>query len=154
MGIESNLSKNATDTPTNVRGGFYETIYNWLINDNSGKIRQLLILFILSLITMCFYLYHIVGKIETLISYGYECKTFSQLTYWSFQSWKNNIRYNKSLGEGCEGTFVFKREFENRCVAVKRFFPDCFTLVNREVALLRESDTHKQNKMNSFDILY
>jgi serine/threonine-protein kinase/endoribonuclease IRE1 len=47
------------------------------------------------------------------------------------------------LGKGCEGTFVFKGTFENREVAVKRLLPDCFTLADREVALLRESDTHE-----------
>lgn len=47
------------------------------------------------------------------------------------------------LGKGCEGTFVFRGTFENRDVAVKRLLPDCFTLADREVALLRESDTHE-----------
>lgn len=49
----------------------------------------------------------------------------------------------KVLGKGCEGTFVFKGTFEKREVAVKRLLPDCFTLADREVALLRESDTHE-----------
>jgi serine/threonine-protein kinase/endoribonuclease IRE1 len=47
------------------------------------------------------------------------------------------------LGKGCEGTFVFKGNFEKREVAVKRLLPECFTLADREVALLRESDTHE-----------
>jgi len=47
------------------------------------------------------------------------------------------------LGKGCEGTFVFKGTFEERAVAVKRLLPDCFTLADREVSLLRESDTHE-----------
>lgn len=47
------------------------------------------------------------------------------------------------LGKGCEGTFVFKGFFEKREVAVKRLLPECFTLADREVALLRESDTHE-----------
>lgn len=47
------------------------------------------------------------------------------------------------LGKGCEGTFVFRGKFENRDVAVKRLLPDCFTLADREVALLRESDSHE-----------
>lgn len=46
------------------------------------------------------------------------------------------------LGKGCEGTFVYKGEFDNRPVAVKRLLPDCFTFADREVALLRESDAH------------
>ena len=47
------------------------------------------------------------------------------------------------LGKGCEGTFVFKGTFEEREVAVKRLLPECFTLADREVTLLRESDAHE-----------
>lgn len=32
--------------------------------------------------------------------------------------------------------------FDGRNVAVKRLLPDCFSLADREVALLRESDQH------------
>ncbi|XP_015520215.1 serine/threonine-protein kinase/endoribonuclease IRE1 [Neodiprion pinetum] len=46
------------------------------------------------------------------------------------------------LGKGCEGTFVYKGEFDGRSVAVKRLLPECFTFADREVALLRESDAH------------
>ncbi|XP_053679518.1 serine/threonine-protein kinase/endoribonuclease IRE1 [Anopheles nili] len=47
------------------------------------------------------------------------------------------------LGKGCEGTFVFRGTFEKREVAVKRILPGCFTLADREVTLLRESDAHE-----------
>ncbi|CAH1996027.1 unnamed protein product [Acanthoscelides obtectus] len=46
------------------------------------------------------------------------------------------------LGKGCEGTFVYRGEFDSRRVAVKRLLPECFTFADREVALLRESDAH------------
>ncbi|XP_014244524.1 serine/threonine-protein kinase/endoribonuclease IRE1 [Cimex lectularius] len=46
------------------------------------------------------------------------------------------------LGKGCEGTFVFKGTFDGRSVAVKRLLPECFTVADREVQLLRESDAH------------
>ncbi|XP_072026641.1 serine/threonine-protein kinase/endoribonuclease IRE1-like [Amphiura filiformis] len=46
------------------------------------------------------------------------------------------------LGQGCEGTFVYKGQFDNRDVAVKRILPDCFNFADREVELLRESDEH------------
>lgn len=46
------------------------------------------------------------------------------------------------LGHGCEGTIVFKGKFDNRDVAVKRLLPGCFSLADREVELLRESDQH------------
>ncbi|XP_042207257.1 serine/threonine-protein kinase/endoribonuclease IRE1-like isoform X2 [Homarus americanus] len=46
------------------------------------------------------------------------------------------------LGKGCDGTFVFKGTFDGRAVAVKRVLPDCFSIADREVELLRESDQH------------
>ncbi|XP_030847647.1 serine/threonine-protein kinase/endoribonuclease IRE1-like [Strongylocentrotus purpuratus] len=46
------------------------------------------------------------------------------------------------LGQGCEGTFVFKGRFDNRDIAVKRILPECFSFADREVDLLRESDEH------------
>jgi len=46
------------------------------------------------------------------------------------------------LGKGCEGTFVYKGRFDNRDVAVKRVLNMCFSIADREVELLRESDEH------------
>uniref|UniRef100_F7CBH6 non-specific serine/threonine protein kinase n=1 Tax=Ornithorhynchus anatinus TaxID=9258 RepID=F7CBH6_ORNAN len=46
------------------------------------------------------------------------------------------------LGHGAGGTFVFRGQFEDRAVAVKRLLRECFGLVEREVQLLRESDAH------------
>jgi len=46
------------------------------------------------------------------------------------------------LGKGCEGTFVYKGKFDNRDVAVKRVLAACFSIADREVELLRESDEH------------
>ncbi|GIY10862.1 hypothetical protein CDAR_190031 [Caerostris darwini] len=46
------------------------------------------------------------------------------------------------LGHGCYGTFVYKGMFENRHVAVKRVLPECFSIANREVDMLQESDKH------------
>ncbi|XP_050691255.1 serine/threonine-protein kinase/endoribonuclease IRE1-like isoform X2 [Eriocheir sinensis] len=48
----------------------------------------------------------------------------------------------KLLGKGCDGTFVFRGSFDGRSVAVKRVLPDCFSIADREVDLLRESDQH------------
>lgn len=55
-----------------------------------------------------------------------------------------NIFFNplEVLGKGCEGTFVFKGKFDNRDVAVKRVLAACFSIADREVELLRESDEH------------
>lgn len=54
------------------------------------------------------------------------------------------ISYDPSykLGHGCSGTFVYKGTFENRPVAVKRLLPECYTLADREVDLLRDADQH------------
>uniref|UniRef100_F7ACR7 non-specific serine/threonine protein kinase n=1 Tax=Monodelphis domestica TaxID=13616 RepID=F7ACR7_MONDO len=46
------------------------------------------------------------------------------------------------LGRGTGGTFVFRGQFEGRAVAVKRLLRECFSLVQREVQLLQESDAH------------
>lgn len=46
------------------------------------------------------------------------------------------------LGHGTAGTFVFRGSFDGRNVAVKRILPECFEVAEREVQLLRESDTH------------
>ncbi|XP_075686612.1 serine/threonine-protein kinase/endoribonuclease IRE2 isoform X1 [Rhinoderma darwinii] len=46
------------------------------------------------------------------------------------------------LGHGAGGTFVFRGKFDGRSVAVKRILPESFTLADREVQLLRESDEH------------
>lgn len=46
------------------------------------------------------------------------------------------------LGHGTAGTFVFRGRFDGRHVAVKRILPECLEVAEREVQLLRESDTH------------
>ena len=55
-----------------------------------------------------------------------------------------NISFNPLavLGKGCEGTFVYRGKFDNREVAVKRVLAACFSIADREVELLRESDEH------------
>uniref|UniRef100_A0A4W4DST6 Serine/threonine-protein kinase/endoribonuclease IRE1 n=1 Tax=Electrophorus electricus TaxID=8005 RepID=A0A4W4DST6_ELEEL len=55
-----------------------------------------------------------------------------------------NITFNPRnvLGHGAEGTIVYRGQFDNRPVAVKRILPECFSFADREVQLLRESDEH------------
>ncbi|CAH1726019.1 serine/threonine-protein kinase/endoribonuclease IRE2 [Aphis gossypii] len=60
----------------------------------------------------------------------------------SFCIGKIIFRTDEILGKGCEGTSVFKGEFESRPVAVKRLLPECFIAGEREVHILRESDYH------------
>ncbi|KAM8844352.1 serine/threonine-protein kinase/endoribonuclease IRE1 isoform 2-T2 [Spinachia spinachia] len=52
------------------------------------------------------------------------------------------FRPREVLGHGAEGTIVYKGQFDNRAVAVKRILPECFSFADREVQLLRESDEH------------
>lgn len=59
-----------------------------------------------------------------------------------FQVGKIIFDPNVILGRGCEGTVVYKGRFDGREVAVKRVVSDFFNLADREVHLLRESDTH------------
>uniref|UniRef100_A0A674MR60 Serine/threonine-protein kinase/endoribonuclease IRE1 n=1 Tax=Takifugu rubripes TaxID=31033 RepID=A0A674MR60_TAKRU len=53
-----------------------------------------------------------------------------------------SFRPKEVLGHGAEGTIVYKGQFDNRAVAVKRILPECFSFADREVQLLRESDEH------------
>ncbi|CAG11431.1 unnamed protein product, partial [Tetraodon nigroviridis] len=53
-----------------------------------------------------------------------------------------SFRPKEVLGHGAEGTIVYKGQFDNRPVAVKRILPECFSFADREVQLLRESDEH------------
>uniref|UniRef100_A0A4W5R8Z4 Serine/threonine-protein kinase/endoribonuclease IRE1 n=1 Tax=Hucho hucho TaxID=62062 RepID=A0A4W5R8Z4_9TELE len=55
---------------------------------------------------------------------------------------KITFRPKNVLGHGAEGTIVYKGQFDNRSVAVKRILPECFSFADREVDLLRESDEH------------
>uniref|UniRef100_A0A8C5C6U4 non-specific serine/threonine protein kinase n=1 Tax=Gadus morhua TaxID=8049 RepID=A0A8C5C6U4_GADMO len=55
---------------------------------------------------------------------------------------KITFRPRNVLGHGAEGTIVYKGQFDNRQVAVKRILPECFSFADREVQLLRESDEH------------
>ncbi|KAM9792182.1 LOW QUALITY PROTEIN: serine/threonine-protein kinase/endoribonuclease IRE1 [Neosynchiropus ocellatus] len=55
---------------------------------------------------------------------------------------KISFRTSEVLGHGTAGTFVFRGRFDGRHVAVKRILPECFEVAEREVQLLRQSDTH------------
>uniref|UniRef100_A0A8C5BQN2 non-specific serine/threonine protein kinase n=1 Tax=Gadus morhua TaxID=8049 RepID=A0A8C5BQN2_GADMO len=55
---------------------------------------------------------------------------------------KMTFKPSEVLGHGSAGTFVFRGHFDGRQVAVKRILPECFEVAEREVQLLRESDTH------------
>lgn len=69
--------------------------------------------------------------------------TPEDIGFGSIQIGKIKLNTSEVLGKGCEGTFVFKGEFDARSVAVKRILPECFHFADREVELLRESDQHE-----------
>ena len=49
---------------------------------------------------------------------------------------------NAVLGNGCEGTIVYKGKFDGREAAVKRVITEIVSFVDREIDLLRRSDSH------------
>lgn len=135
---------------------FLKQIYTdskkWVDNQESQIMRVLLIILFGVVIAMFWYMRFTVrelrqsqtgshqnsgrsqnGSYQELIDMGDQGIRVGKITFFP----------NELLGKGCEGTFVFKGCFEKRQVAVKRLLPECFTLADREVALLRESDTHE-----------
>ncbi|KAE9550530.1 hypothetical protein FO519_006257 [Halicephalobus sp. NKZ332] len=54
------------------------------------------------------------------------------------------IQYNTNevLGNGCEGTIVYRGRFDGREAAVKRVITEIVSFVDREIDLLRQSDSH------------
>ncbi|CRL01658.1 CLUMA_CG014880, isoform A [Clunio marinus] len=129
---------------------------NWFDNEENKVLKLLMVILIGIVITMFWYFHTTVRQLreqsqngsKTLIpnssdskgSYGVESlNTAGEL----IEVGKITFNPQNVLGKGCEGTFVFKGTFEKRDVAVKRLLPDCFTLADREVSLLRESDTHE-----------
>jgi serine/threonine-protein kinase/endoribonuclease IRE1 len=63
---------------------------------------------------------------------------------------KLTIDFDRVLGNGSGGTFVFEGKWNDREVAVKRMLPQYFGLAEQEVKLLRESDQHG-NVIRYFD---
>ncbi|KAI4494959.1 hypothetical protein M0804_001160 [Polistes exclamans] len=132
----------------------YRASKKWLNQQENKGLKLALIILVGCIVTMFWY-------------FNAQFKEFQQLSQGSRENSRTNSNSKRSnivipedmgeglvrvgkitfntgevLGKGCEGTFVYKGEFDGRSVAVKRLLPDCFTLADREVALLRESDEH------------
>lgn len=132
----------------------YRQSQSWL-NDQESKILKVLLIILFGLvIAMFWYLKHTVGALQKQSQSGSQTMQFGSkgngiyqdlidLGNGEIQVGKISFNSNEVLGKGCEGTFVFKGSFEKRAVAVKRLLPECFTLADREVSLLRESDAHE-----------
>lgn len=133
----------------------YRSSQSWL-NDRESKILKLLLIILFGLVIAMFWYmkFVLVHELRQQSQSGSQTMTFggkNNGVYSELIDLGNGINqvgkisFNplEVLGKGCEGTFVFKGTFEERDVAVKRLLPDCFTLADREVALLRESDAHE-----------
>lgn len=126
----------------------------WLDAQDSKILKLLLIILMGMIVAMFWYVRHTVrelrqsqtGSQTSNVSKGTPGNSYQEL----IDLGDGDVRVGKImfnslevLGKGCEGTFVFKGTFEKRNVAVKRLLPECFTLADREVSLLRESDAHE-----------
>lgn len=137
---------------------YFSDLYNrskiWL-NDQESKILKLLLIILCGLVVAMFWYVKIVAQelrsqsqsgSQTMITGGKKngvCDELIDLGDGVGQVGKITFNSLDVLGKGCEGTFVFRGTFEERDVAVKRLLPECFTLADREVTLLRESDAHE-----------
>lgn len=142
--------------PKEIISNFYFTSKNW-INDQESKILKVFLIILTgSIIAMFWYVRSTIRELkqsqngsQTIIipkSKNNSGSSYTELIEMEDGETRvGKICFNSSevLGKGCEGTFVFKGTFEKRDVAVKRLLPECFTLADREVSLLRESDTHE-----------
>lgn len=143
-------------TPKNIISSAYNRFDTWLNDPASGIFKVMVIILGGMVVILVYYVwtmrthfYEIQSQnnSQTLV-YGSKSKNSGsyqeliELGDGKFQVGKICYNNKELLGKGCEGTFVFKGTFEERHVAVKRLLPECFTLADREVTLLRESDEH------------
>lgn len=144
-------------TPKTIITGAYKSFDSWLNDPASGIFKVMVIILGGMVVVLVYYVwsmrthfYEIQSQNSSQTqSYGSKQRNNSgsyqdliDLGDGKFQVGKICYNSNELLGKGCEGTFVFKGTFEERHVAVKRLLPECFTLADREVTLLRESDEH------------
>lgn len=139
-------------SPQEIFSKIYRQSQTWLDERESKILKLLLIILSGSIVAMFWYLKHTVRELRQQSQSGSQTLNIGgkgsyqeliELGDGIVQVGKISFDPSKVLGKGCEGTFVFKGTFEKRNVAVKRLLPECFTLADREVALLRESDAHE-----------
>lgn len=144
---------NATFSPREYLAHVYIRSQNWLNAQESKILKLLLIILMGMIVAMFWYMRSTVRELRQSQS-GSQTSNIISRGGGSYQELidlgdgevkvgKITFNSNQVLGKGCEGTFVFKGMFEKRNVAVKRLLPECFTLADREVSLLRESDAHE-----------
>ncbi|XP_015122831.1 serine/threonine-protein kinase/endoribonuclease IRE1 [Diachasma alloeum] len=136
-------------------GGAYNGAKKWLNQQENKGLKLALIILVGCVITMFWYLNAQFKEFQQLSQGSRENSRTSstggrsgvttapeEIGEGTVKVGKIIFHIDKVLGKGCEGTFVYRGEFDGRSVAVKRLLPDCFTFADREVALLRESDAH------------
>lgn len=144
---------NVTMSPREFLANVYTTSQKWLDAQESKILKLLLIILMGMIVAMFWYMRSTVRELRQSQS-GSQTNNIISRGSGSYQELidlgdgeikvgKITFNSNHVLGKGCEGTFVFKGTFEKRDVAVKRLLPECFTLADREVSLLRESDAHE-----------
>lgn len=142
----------STRSPKEYISQMYRKSQSWLDERESKILKVMLIILSGSIVAMFWYMRHTMRELRQQSQTG--SQTSNQGSRGSYQELidvgDGTVQVGKIafdpgavLGKGCEGTFVFKGTFEKRHVAVKRLLPECFTLADREVALLRESDAHE-----------
>lgn len=148
-----NPTINTTMSPREFLANVYTTSQHWLNTQESKILKLLLIILMGMIVAMFWYMRSTVRELRQSQS-GSQTSNIISRGSGSYQELidlgdgevkvgKITFNSNQVLGKGCEGTFVFKGAFEKRHVAVKRLLPECFTLADREVSLLRESDAHE-----------
>ncbi|XP_074039419.1 serine/threonine-protein kinase/endoribonuclease Ire1 isoform X2 [Leptinotarsa decemlineata] len=131
----------------------YTSMKLWINQQENKGLKIALIIMTGCVVTMFWYLQIQVREIQTLSRNGSQSNSqkgqtdrvlavSEELPNGLVKIGKITFHPDQLLGKGCEGTFVYRGEFDNRRVAVKRLLPECFTFADREVALLRESDHH------------
>ncbi|XP_043279722.1 serine/threonine-protein kinase/endoribonuclease IRE1 isoform X2 [Venturia canescens] len=126
----------------------------WLNQQESKGLKLLILILFGCIIAMCWYVAAMNKEVQQLSQGSREnsrtnssgrndnLAVVEDICEGTVRVGKIIINTTEVLGKGCEGTFVYKGQFDGRSVAVKRLLPDCFTFADREVALLRESDAH------------
>lgn len=133
----------------------YKSLKLWVNQQENKGLKLVLIILVGCVIAMFWYLQVQVREFQNMSQNGSRSSQQgsvgknSSITAYSEELPDGLVRVGKItfhpehlLGKGCEGTFVYRGEFDSRQVAVKRLLPECFTFADREVALLRESDAH------------
>jgi serine/threonine-protein kinase/endoribonuclease IRE1 len=133
----------------------YKMVKSWVNQQENKGLKLVLIILVGCVITMFWYLQVQVREFQNMSQNGSRSSQpgsmgkNSAITAYSEELPDGLVRVGKItfhpdqlLGKGCEGTFVYRGQFDSRQVAVKRLLPECFTFADREVALLRESDAH------------